>query len=198
MTQDRAFQQKEAKFYNLPKGSWGLYLAYGNHDLKDYIKYKDKVEWIEFYKCGEGYWGSYWNKNQKKRKIWFDDWYDMRHLYQYSRLPIKNLKLLKVFTNLKYIGAYDKTGFTYGQEKEIHKIIKKRKLKHWNIIGISRKRQISDNKLGFMYCFPRSPRSKYGYNHRAKGQMTVYYRGTGRYKFSIQRNYIIPKFWKMP
>jgi len=58
MTQDKAFQQNEYHC-NLPKESWGLYLNFANHDLKDYIKYKDKVEWIVFYKCGDGYWGFY-------------------------------------------------------------------------------------------------------------------------------------------
>ena len=111
--------------------------------------------------------------------------------------PIKNLKLLKLFTNVKAIFAYDKTGLTYGQQKEIHKIIKKRKLQGGATIGISRENQRSDNKSGFMYCCTISPRSKYGYN-RQKEQATMYNRGTGRYKYSIVKFYVVPKFWKRP
>ena len=54
----------------------------------------------------------------------------------------------------------------------------------------------SDNKSGFMYCCPRSPLSKYGYNHREKTQVTMYNRGTGRYKYSIVKYYVVPQFWK--
>ena len=74
--------------------------------------------------------------------------------------------------------------------------IKKRKLKQRGIIGINRENQRSDNKSGFMYCCPRSPLSKYGYNHREKTQVTMYNRGTGRYKYSIVKYYVVPQFWK--
>jgi hypothetical protein len=193
MTQDKAFQQNENEIYNLPKESWGLYLDFANHNLKDYIQYKNKVEWIEFYKCGEGYWCDYWNKNMKKRKLYFNLYgYDS---YPDRNTPIKNLKMLKLFTNVKYISAFERTGFTYGQQKEIHKIIKKKQLKQEGIIGISRKKQKFNNKLGFMYGCTISPGSKYGYN-REKAQVTMYNRGTGKYKYSIVKYYVVPKFWK--
>lgn len=178
MTQDKAFRQNEYENYNLPKESWGLYLDFDNHDLKDYIKYKDKVEWIEFYKCGEGYWGTYYNKNLKKRKSWFKS-YDR---YTNIGYPIKNLKLLKFFTNVKDISAYNKTGLTYGQQKEIHKIIKKRKLNQRGVLWKSREYARYDRRLSYL-------------NFKLdEKQIAVYYRGNGRYKFSIQRNYITPKF----
>jgi hypothetical protein len=179
MTTDRAFRQYRYDEDHYLSESWGLYFDFANHDLKDYIQYKDKVEWIVFYKCGEGYWGDCSMDDNNKKLC-----------------PIKNLKLLKLFTNIKYISAHNKTGFTHGQQKEIHKIIKKRKLKQRGIIGINRENQRSDNKSGFMYCCPRSPLSKYGYNHREKTQVTMYNRGTGRYKYSILKYYVIPKFWK--
>ena len=162
MKEDKALQQND-------DGKWGLY--FGSefpHDVKDYIKYKDKIEWIYFYKCGIGY-GE-------------DD-------------AIRNLKLIKLFTNLKRISAYDKTGLTYGQKKELHKIIKKRKFKQSGIIGISRAKQRKNDKLGYQFCCTRSPRSKYGFN-RERNEMVVYIRGNGRNKYSCCRYYDVPKFWK--